>query len=161
MVNWFRKKSEIVDNNVSGSGDDKDNCIDVVFATATNYYPHQWLTDDEFEDAVANAWDSIPQELSSKLYNLNVLIEDEPEERYKSNLPPNTLLLGLYVGVPLTKRDNYGLINSPDVIHIYKNPIFMVVGSREQALEQVRRTVLHEVGHYFGLDDNRLRELGY
>lgn len=150
----------------NGGGENSSNstgadCIDVVRVPSIVYSFREWLSDDEFGDAVGDAWDSIPVELAGKLDNVSVLIEDVPEDRYVSALPANSLLLGLYVGVPLTKRSSYGFINAPDIIHIYKHPIFMVSHGKGDARERVRRTVLHEVGHYFGLGDNRLRELGY
>ena len=105
-----------------------------------------------FEEIVADALDGIPEELGRLVENVVVFVEDERR--------PN--LLGLYEGVPLTRRENYGLGGGmPDRITIFRLPILRRCATEADVLDLVRTTVVHEVGHHFGLDDARLRELGY
>ena len=109
---------------------------------------------DRFEDLVADALDGIPDELADLMENVAVIVErDAPEPR----------LLGRYTGVPLTHRGDayggYGHLPMPDRIEIYRLPICRICRTEEQVVEQVRITVIHEVAHHFGIDDDRLREL--
>ena len=109
------------------------------------------VTREEFEQLVADALDSLPQELAEKMENVAVMVEDRG---------PAPNVLGLYQGVPLTRRWSYaGAV--PDRITIYQVPICSISDTDEDVREQVRRTVIHEVGHHFGIDDPRLRELGW
>lgn len=114
------------------------------------------MSREEFEDAAADAMDLIPQELLDRLENVAITVEDEPE-------PGSTPgLLGLYVGVPLPARDSsYGLGNLPDRIYIFRGPLTRYCATRDQLLQQIRITVLHEIGHHFGISDARLHELGW
>ncbi|GAB3488912.1 metallopeptidase family protein [Flexivirga sp.] len=114
------------------------------------------LSTEQFEDAVADALDTIPQDLLDRLDNVAISVEDEPEP---GSVPG---LLGLYVGVPLTQRDSsYGLGQLPDRIYIFRGPLTRYCHTREQLLHQIRVTVLHEIGHHFGISDARLHELGW
>ena len=71
-------------------------------------------------------------------------------------------ILGLYVGIPLSERgDSYGFGEQPDVIYLFKGPHERLEGTREEIIEQVRRTVVHEIGHYFGMDEEQLDAMGY
>ncbi len=108
--------------------------------------------EEEFEGWVEEALESLPRELREAMWNVGVVIEDEP--------PPGRPLLGLYQGVPLTRRgSSYGAV-LPDKITIYRGPLERLYGGdRELLVRQVRRVVLHEVAHYFGIGDDRLREL--
>ncbi len=106
----------------------------------------------DFEQAVQDALDSLPPELRDRLSNVEVVVEDEP--------PDGRPLLGLYQGVPLTKRGvNYsGAL--PDKISIYRGPLERVYGNDPELLNrQVARVVLHEVAHHFGISDARLIEI--
>jgi predicted Zn-dependent protease with MMP-like domain len=105
----------------------------------------------EFEDLVGEALDSIPEDLGRFLDNVVVLVSDEP--------PGN--LYGLYQGIPLTSRGNYGAMAMPDRITIYRRTILRHARDRSDAVETIRRTVIHEVAHHFGISDPRLRELGW
>lgn len=120
------------------------------------------LSEQEFDAAVDDAMDSIPEELFSRLINVVFDIVDEPTPEQHA-LACGGDLLGLYVGVPLPKRTSaYGSApQMPDRIFIFRRPIMRHSTSRQHASEQIRRVVLHEVGHYFGIDDDRLHELGY
>jgi len=119
---------------------------------------------DRFEDLVQEALDSIPDELWNSIENLGVTVEEWPSrmQMERSGVGPGHLLLGLYEGVPLTGRtQHYGLV-PPDKITIFRRPILMVCppGDEDAIRAQVRRTVLHEVAHHFGISDERLHEIG-
>jgi predicted Zn-dependent protease with MMP-like domain len=105
-----------------------------------------------FEDHVRAALDELPPNLASALENVAIVVEDEnPEDRD---------LLGLYHGVPLPERgDMAGL--PPDTISIYRLPLEESFSDPDELREEIRITVLHELAHYFGLDEDRLAELGY
>lgn len=117
-------------------------------------------TEPTFEELVAQALDSLPDHLAEALTNVEVVVEDEPPAEYLATLPSGHTLLGHYHGVPLTKRGNYGGV-LPDKISIYRGPITRMARTPERIQEQVRKTVLHEIGHYFGIEEDRLHELGY
>ena len=105
-----------------------------------------------FEELVGEALDSIPPELGALMDNVAVFVEDG-----------RTLnLFGLYHGVPLTKRDaGYAGMVMPDRITIFRRAICAACDTEEDVVRQVGITVVHEVAHHFGIDDDRLRELGY
>jgi predicted Zn-dependent protease with MMP-like domain len=113
------------------------------------------VTRERFESLVADALDGIPQELTALMDNVAVFVEDlAPSE--------DTRLLGLYEGVPLTSRDSsYGLGTLPDRITIYRLPTLAMCADEADVVEQVQITVAHEIAHHFGIDDDRLHELGY
>jgi len=106
---------------------------------------------DRFEQLVADALDGIPEELGRYLHNVAVVVDDGPPGPY----------YGLYEGVPLTRRANYGGMVMPDRITIYRRTILAHARSESDALDRVRRTVIHEVAHHFGISDPRLTELGW
>jgi predicted Zn-dependent protease with MMP-like domain len=111
------------------------------------------LTRREFELLVADALDEIPQELTAAMDNVVVLVEDRH--------PTEPELLGLYEGVALTERDSsYGGV-LPDRITLYQDAITEICADRDEVVEEVAVTVVHEVAHHFGIDDARLDELGY
>jgi predicted Zn-dependent protease with MMP-like domain len=105
-----------------------------------------------FEEMVAAALDGLPEDLGTHMRNVAVTVQHEPG-------PPG--LLGLYQGVPLTSRTSGYAGVLPDRITIYRQAICAICDSEQDVAGQVRRTVIHEVGHYFGIDDKRLRELGW
>jgi predicted Zn-dependent protease with MMP-like domain len=104
------------------------------------------------EGYVEDALDSLPSHLRGRMSNVEIVVEDEP--------PPGARLLGLYQGVPLTKRGaNYSGV-LPDKITIYRGPLLRVYGYDEEVLRrEVRRVVLHEIAHHFGISDERLIEI--
>lgn len=127
------------------------------------------MTDEEFERVIAEALDSIPEQFLEVLENVAVVAQDEPDDEHFDVLDdPESLggsvlgdeLLGLYDGIPLTERGEY-YENIPDVITIFKGPHERCFDTREEVIDEVRKTVIHEIGHYFGLDDERLYEMGY
>jgi predicted Zn-dependent protease with MMP-like domain len=113
-----------------------------------------------FEDLVSEALDSLPEEFAAKMENVEVVVEDEPPREMLAQLPRGTTLLGLYHGIPLTQRGVYS--NAlPDKISIYRGPIVRMARTPDEIRRQVRKTVIHEIGHYFGISDERLHELGW
>jgi predicted Zn-dependent protease with MMP-like domain len=104
-----------------------------------------------FEELVADALDGIPEELGRHLDNVVVVVDDEAPRG----------LLGLYEGIPLTRRANYGAMAMPDRITIYRQAILRHASNERGVTDLVRRTVIHEVAHHFGISDARLRELGW
>jgi predicted Zn-dependent protease with MMP-like domain len=112
---------------------------------------------DRFEELVGDALDDLPDELAARMDNVVVLVEDDP---------PRAGLLGLYEGVPLTHRDDYGAATMggmvmPDRITVYRRPICAVAGTEQDVVDEVWVTVVHEVAHHFGIDDEELEELGW
>jgi predicted Zn-dependent protease with MMP-like domain len=111
------------------------------------------MSEADFEEAVADALDAVPPELTRLMRNVVVLVEDEPP-------PDDPTLLGLYDGVALVDRiaNHTGL---PDRIFIFRNPLLDMCEDIEDLEEEIRITVVHEVAHHFGIDDVRLHDLGY
>jgi predicted Zn-dependent protease with MMP-like domain len=108
---------------------------------------------ERFEGYARDALDSLPSELRARMSNLEIVVEDEP--------PPGQRLLGLYQGVPLTRRGGYYGGVLPDKITIYRGPLARLYGHDAELLRrEVRRVVLHEVAHHFGISDERLIEIG-
>ena len=115
-----------------------------------------------FEALVAEALDSLPDGILSWLDNVAVVVGEwpTPEQLAQAGLEPGDLLLGLYVGVPKIQRGfTYGE-SIPDKIVIFQRPIEQMCRTPAQVREQVRRTVLHEIGHHFGMDEDQLRSAG-
>jgi predicted Zn-dependent protease with MMP-like domain len=113
------------------------------------------LTTQEFEDAVGDALDDVPAELLDLMDNVVFLVEDEPP-------PGDPDLLGLYDGTPLTERhEGWAAGALPDRITIFRGPTLRICATREDVLEEVAVTVVHEIAHHFGIDDDRLHELGW
>jgi len=112
---------------------------------------------------VREALDGLPDEFREALKNIHVDVEDWPDPDLLERLGYGRkgLLLGLYHGTPLIKRRKWSVPMMPDRIVIYKGPIEMVSSSDEDVKKKVRSTVLHEIGHFFGLDEKRLKENGY
>jgi predicted Zn-dependent protease with MMP-like domain len=115
----------------------------------------------EFEDAVLSALKKLPKLLKNKMKNIDVVVEEEAsrETLEDMGLRSPRELLGLYQGVPLDRRGFYYGNVLPDKITLFKNSIESTCRSKEEVEKKVREVVIHEVGHYFGLDDERLEEL--
>jgi predicted Zn-dependent protease with MMP-like domain len=109
---------------------------------------------EEFELLVETALGTIPAALSGAIRNLAIFVEDESP-------PGMPVLLGLYEGIPLTERGDWYAGVQPDRITIYRLPILRICRTREDVVDEVAKTVVHEVGHHFGISDERLHELGY
>jgi predicted Zn-dependent protease with MMP-like domain len=116
---------------------------------------------ERFEELVADALDSLPPELGAALDNVAVVVEDWPTEAQLEDRGGGTLL-GLYEGVPLTERGPLSYAGAmPDHITVFRGPLCELARDEADLAEQVRVTVLHEIGHYFGMDDDHLEELGW
>jgi predicted Zn-dependent protease with MMP-like domain len=112
------------------------------------------LSDDRFAELVEAAFRSVPPELAALLDNVALFIEDDPP-------PDDPDLLGVYDGVALTERDSmYGGV-LPDRIVVFRNPTLEICDTEEDVVREVGITVVHEIAHHFGIDDDRLHELGY
>jgi len=121
---------------------------------------------DRFLQLVKNELDRLPRQFRSRIHNVAVLVEDLPPEQTASrrgnrprSLPPRELLLGVYRGIPATRRSVFDLPAGPDTIVLYQRNIEAVCSSEDQIREQIRRTVIHELGHYFGMDEDQLRDV--
>jgi predicted Zn-dependent protease with MMP-like domain len=118
------------------------------------------MTEADFESAVSDALERIPPEVARAMDNVAVFIEDDYVPQPGED--PDTVLLGLYEGVPLTERDAWwGAGSLPDRITIYREPILEICSSREEVIQEVAITVTHEIAHHFGISDARLHELGW
>ena len=117
---------------------------------------------DEFEKLVAEGLKLIPEEFRPFLDNVQVVIEEEPSAELleKMGVTPDRTLLGLYTGTPLTKR-SIEYSGFPDRIVIFRRAFLEGFNDRDEIRREVARTVLHEVAHHFGIDDDRLVELGW
>ena len=105
---------------------------------------------------LADALDEIPEDLARMMVNVVILVEEEPPAGEAGDL------LGLYEGTPLTERDSWWAAGAlPDRITIFRGPTLRYCESREEAVEEVAVTVVHEIAHHFGIDDLRLHELGW
>lgn len=115
----------------------------------------QHLTDAEFEEAVGDALDSIPDELAKAMDNVVILVEAEPPA-------DDPDLLGVYDGTPLTERDGWWSAGAlPDRITIFQGPLERMCDSPDELREEIAITVVHEIAHHFGIDDDQLHELGW
>jgi predicted Zn-dependent protease with MMP-like domain len=113
------------------------------------------MSREDFEDAVRDGLDLVPADLAAQMDNVVVLVEDDAP-------PEDPELLGIYEGVPLTERDLMWAAGSlPDRITIFRNPTLAICETREDVVEEVAVTVVHEIAHHFGIDDDRLHELGW
>ncbi|WP_459314115.1 metallopeptidase family protein [Arthrobacter sp. MDT2-2] len=115
---------------------------------------------EEFDDAVDDAIDRIPDDLARAMDNVAIFVVEEYEPG--PDEPADTELLGLYEGTPLTERDSWWDAGSlPDRISIFRGPLMRLCSTREELVEEILVTVVHEVAHHFGIDDDRLHELGW
>ena len=118
------------------------------------------ITREEFEEAVDDAIDLIPDDLAQAMDNVAIFVVEEYEPR--PGEPAGTELLGLYEGTPLTERDSWWEAGSlPDRISIFRGPLMRACDSREDLVEEILVTVVHEIAHHFGIDDDRLHDLGW
>ena len=148
------------------------------------------MTDEEFESAIEDALDTIPERFLKALENIEIVMQDEPDEEQLASVDGSAWdeepgwddegdrgegdetadggvcdgpgeLFGLYEGIALPERGDYGWCEVPDVITIFKGPHERAFDTREQVVKEIGKTVIHEIGHYFGLDDDKLYEMGY
>lgn len=131
------------------------------------------MSDEEFEAVVQQALDELPERFRRALDNVGVCVQDEPDDDQLSAADEGygTVsdggrgeLLGLYEGLPLTERgDDYGAfgMDVPDVVTVFQGPHERCFATREEMVAEVKKTVIHEIGHYFGLDEDQLDRMGY
>ncbi len=112
---------------------------------------------EHFTKVVEEALDSLPHEFRSRLRNVAVLVEDVPPNQRSPK--QRRLLWGVFHGVPTTKKSMFDLPSGPDHIVLYQKNIEAVCASEAEVREQIRLTVIHELGHYFGLDENQLKDV--
>lgn len=133
--------------------------MNVIRSTLNLRFSHNGLvavemSGEEFDQVVESALVGLPAEFTKLLDNVAITVEDQP--------PPECPgLLGSYYGVPLTERDSGYAGVLPDRIVIFKESILAICASRDEVISEVAVTVAHEVGHYFGIDDDHLEQLGY
>lgn len=112
------------------------------------------MTTEEFEALVIAELDELPDDMVEGLDNVVFVVEDRPEDGSLD-------LLGLYEGVALTERGQYGFGELPDRIVLYREPLLEVSGDLEELKDQIHVTLVHEIAHYYGIDDEQLHELGW
>ncbi len=117
----------------------------------------------KFASLVELALDELPEGFARFLEEVPIEVQDRPtpSQLARLHLPNNGLLLGLYRGRPRTERSIEDSGDVPDVIYIFQEPIQQVSRTEVELIKQVRKTVLHEIGHHFGLDEDDLKKLGY
>lgn len=122
---------------------------------------HMQLTDDQFDQLITKAMDELPQEYITGLDNVAIVMADDPteEQKVKMKLRENTILLGLYEGIPLTQRGAGYTFVLPDKITLFKHSILRVVHTEAELFEQIKRTLWHEIAHYYGLNHNQMHHL--
>lgn len=112
------------------------------------------ISDEAFDEAVSVALDQIPVKFLDLLDNVVILVEDVPDG-------PDQDLLGLYEGIPLSERDLFYGGVLPDHVFIYRQPLKRICDTQEELVEQIAVTVVHEIAHYFGIEDIELDHLGW
>lgn len=120
------------------------------------------LTDEYFDTLITRAMDELPQEYIKGLDNVAIVMADVPTEEQIIKMKlreENKILLGLYEGIPLTQRGNGYTFVLPDKITLFKHSIMRVVRNEDEFFEQIKRTLWHEIAHYYGLNHNRIHEL--
>jgi predicted Zn-dependent protease with MMP-like domain len=115
---------------------------------------------EHFTKVVEEALDSLPQKFRSRIQNVAVLVEDVPPNQLSPESgQQKRLLLGVFHGVPTTKKSIFDIPSGPDHIVLYQKNIEAVCSTEAEIREQIRLTVIHELGHYFGLDENQLKDV--
>jgi predicted Zn-dependent protease with MMP-like domain len=112
------------------------------------------MSRERFEELVSEALDTVPAELAALMDNVVVLVEDDPPA-------DDPALLGVYDGTPLTERDSGYVMVPPDRITVFRNPTLHICESEDDVVDEVGITVVHEIAHHFGIDDETLHRLGY
>ena len=118
---------------------------------------------DEFEQLVADALATLPPEILNRMDNVAITVQEWPSRAQleSSRVPTGSTLFGLYQGVPLTRRtSHYGMV-PPDRITIFRGPLTRYFATPEAIAEQVRKTVVHEIAHHFGMGEAQIAQLGY
>jgi len=115
---------------------------------------------EDFTKVVAETLDSLPAEFRHRIRNVAVLVEDLPPHELPSQPgQPRRLLLGLFHGVPMTQKSVHQLPTGPDYVVLYQKNIEAICSTEAEVRDQIRRTVIHELGHYFGMTEEQLRDV--
>jgi predicted Zn-dependent protease with MMP-like domain len=116
---------------------------------------------ERFEAIVAGTVEDLPAEFRERIANVEFAVEDwpRPDDYAHTNSPANTMLLGVYRGVPLTKRQSGYHLTLPDRIVVFQQPLQRIARDEADLSERIRHVVRHEIAHYFGISDDRLREI--
>jgi len=115
---------------------------------------------EQFTKVMQDALDSLPEEFRERILNVAVLVEDyPPRQSLKPSRRPKKLLLGLFHGVPMTQKSVFSLPTGPDYVVLYQKNIEAVCSSEAEIREQIRLTLIHEFGHYFGMDEEQLKDV--
>ncbi len=117
------------------------------------------MTREHFVKVVEEALDSLPEEFRDRIRNVAVLVEDLPAHQPSSQSGQRTLLLGIFHGVPMTRKSVFDLTTGPDHIVLYQKNIEAICSTEAEVREQIRLTLMHELGHYFGMDENQLKDV--
>ena len=112
------------------------------------------LSEAEFDELVGDALDRVPSQLTALMDNVVVLVEDEPP-------PDEDGVLGLYVGTPLTERDSSYTFRPPDQVFVYRGPLLRMCADTDELADEIAVTVVHEIAHHFGIDDDQLHDWGW
>jgi predicted Zn-dependent protease with MMP-like domain len=113
---------------------------------------------EQFENVVAEVLDSLPKEFRKRIRNVAVLVEDLPPHQ-DQNQRRGKLLLGLFHRIPMTRKSTFALATGPDYVVLYQRNIEAVCATEAELRAQIRLTVMHEFGHYFGMDEEQLRDV--
>ena len=116
------------------------------------------LTNDEFDGVVSEALNGLPDWVRGALDNIEVIVVDEPDQEQSHD---GDDLLGLYVGMPLTERDSDYAGELPDVVYIFRKPHLQMGLPLDELRQEIAKTLIHEIAHYFGIDDDHLEEIGW
>lgn len=127
------------------------------------------MTDEEFEATVQEALDEMPEQFVDAMHNIVFMIQDEPDEDQLQSLDDepdlgvnqNGELLGLFEGYSLEERSMEFDGDLPDMVFLFKGPHERCFATHDEMVKQIKKTVIHEIGHYFGLDDDKLHAMGY
>jgi predicted Zn-dependent protease with MMP-like domain len=123
------------------------------------------MTHEEFESIVQEEFDTLPAPFKDAIENVRVIVEDAPSQKAleKTGYRSNSILLGLYEGVPLSVRGaDYGVRPVvPDTITLYRRSIQFIARTEDDIRREIRSTLIHEIGHYFGMSERQIREAGY
>jgi predicted Zn-dependent protease with MMP-like domain len=114
------------------------------------------VSPEEFESLVERALEDLPEEFVALLDNVAVLVEEEPSPEDLQGMPPGEELFGIYQGTNLLERDTYYIGALPDRIVIFRGPILRACSDRREVIREVRDTVVHELGHYFGMEEDQM-----
>lgn len=115
------------------------------------------IAPEEFEALVEKALEELPEEFAELLDNVAVIVEEEPDEEALEGMEPGGEIFGLYQGTNLLERESYSYVGAlPDRILIYRGPILRACATRREVIREVRDTVVHELGHYFGMNEDQM-----